>query len=263
MQTRLTAFVAVIVVIALAIGTTMGYTISSQKTFTITIVTTQTSVISAIQFESTTITKLAVAENECGFTTICSVLGPMGLELLFSVNSTRLNPNNSIILNITVINTLSAVDNVSFSNAWAIAGLEQPCDFERATGFAVFSGYFALNNLSSAAPLNLWPHVPACPSLIQNGTLESFVGILRNVTSYSFLPRSDMANCSAYYFLEPSNNSITAPLFGEFSMSMSNFGIIFTNNSSEPTLNSVATAVYTLAVGDEWGDLVLLHFSVT
>ncbi len=253
----------------------MGYTFSSQRTSTVTdtatIISSQTSSVTPIQLDSTTVSQtttiyqtvtrvVAGAENECEFTETCSVQSPLGLELLLSVNSTQLSPNNSISLNITEVNILSTANNVSFSNAWAIEGLEQMCVFEPATGFAVFSGYFALNNLSSAKPLDLWPIVPECPaSFIFNGT--TIVGILQNVTSYSFLPRSDVANYSAYYIPESSNNS--ALLFGKFSMSMSTIRNIFTNNSSEPTLNSVAPAVYTLAVGDEWGDLVLLHFSVT
>jgi len=56
-------------------------------------------------------------------------------------------------------------------------------------------------------------------------------------------------------------------IFGTFPTTITLDQSIFINiNSSEPTISylpSASLSVYTLAVGDEWGDLVLIHLTIS
>ena len=214
---------------------------------------------SSVSYSSTSSSSFSSSSNNSN--------NKLGLELFASVNSTELTQeDSSLLLNITVIDTLPTQNNVSYANSWAIANMShlgEPCNFYSPTGFAVFSGYYSLNNLSQGTPLNLYPIEPMCPAaFIFNGS--SIIGVLQNVTSYSFLPKSDRANYSGYYIPESSTNG--SIFFGMFPTTLSHDQSIFTTNSTEPTISyspSASSTEYTLAVGDEWGDLLLIHFTVS
>lgn len=203
-------------------------------------------------------------------TTLSSSPNKLGLELFASVNSTDLSESDSgLLLNITLMNTLSIQNTVSYANSWAIANMNhfgEPCNFYSPTGFAVFSGYYESNNISQATPLNLWPVTPECPAayIFNGSSSSSIIGVLQNVTSYSFLPNSDRSNYSGYYIPENSYNG--SIIFGTFPTTVSFDQGLSIYSSSEPTISytpSATSSVYTIAVGDEWGDLVLIHFSVS
>jgi hypothetical protein len=106
-----------------------------------------------------------------------------------------------------------------------------------------------MNNLSSAKPLEIWPIV-SCPA-----------GEVLNVTSYSFLPKEDVANFSGY-FRTPSpplpsrQESYTRVALGASIYAANGTGFYYSLGSSLPS-------TYTLAAGDEWGQVVLLRFKVT
>lgn len=111
-----------------------------------------------------------------------------------------------------------------------------------------------------------------------NGT--SLVGQLHNITSYSLLPMNDTGNYAGYYVLPPTASSTcsatvctyysTPEKFAEgiFSTQMSFSATIYANNGTgglRPynSLLSSLPATYTLVAGDEWGQIMLLHFQVT
>ncbi len=219
----------------------------------------------------TTRTVVGGAESECGFVTACEVLSASGLELSLSVNSTTLRPNGTIGLNVTVFNALPVANNISVSDRWLVSFYSTCGRYYFPDGIAFFRGYYTLNNITAGDSLNVWPPIPCPVEWIGNGTTPGIVGVLQNVTCYSFLPVSDKASYSAYYVPVDSSGSQTGPVaLGTFlpvRVSLSGITVSATISNYafdlRPSLGSTAPAVYTAVAGDEWGDLVLLHFSVT
>jgi hypothetical protein len=97
-----------------------------------------------------------------------------------------------------------------------------------------------MQNLSDGKPMFVWPMI-TCPN---EGSL--------NVTDWSFLPKSDRANP---YGIASSNQSIPITI-GDTIFAANGTGFY-------TSLGSALPSTYTLVAGDEWGQIVLLHFVVT
>jgi len=213
----------------------------------------------------------------------------MGLELVLSVNSTTIPSQDAISMNASILNTLPAVNNLTASDNWAIQGLSSgPCDPGDATnmlfspvGFGVFKGSYGLNNLSSAGePLRVWAIVECAASFVFNGT--KILGSLYNVTSYSMPPQgenslgNDIGNYSGYYIVPPPPNPPCNAPVCTYTQPPEMFakGVFPTRMDAQATINaangtgfynsldSALPASYMLVAGDEWGQVVLLHFAV-
>lgn len=277
-----TALVVILIILIVMVGAA-GYLASNSRTITFTLTLTAPAVTTTDTFTTLTLTARTVTTTFT-FTTTESLaqqtlqitnstnfaLNPkLGIELEGSLNSTRIDQGAGLSLNMTLINTLTVENNLSQSNSWAIAGMgEEPCNSFSPTSFTVFQGYYGFNNYSTAKPLDLWPVVPACSApLTYNGT--SMIGALRNVTSYSFSAQSDVANYSAYYIPWGSTNGTvqfgTFPATGWTAVTSRDdifTNSIFANESSEPTITPATPGDYTIAIGDEWGDLAFIYFSI-
>jgi hypothetical protein len=106
-----------------------------------------------------------------------------------------------------------------------------------------------MSNLSSARPLyGIWPLI-TCPAEAQ-----------LNVTSYSFLPKSDIVNYSGY----PVTSSPSPPARQESYTRIAFVASIYAANGTGfySSLDSSLPSTYTLVAGDEWGQIVLAHFEV-
>jgi hypothetical protein len=185
-----------------------------------------------------------------------------------SVNSTTIPSEDAISISTSIVNTLPTINNLTASNDWAIQGLTLGnCNYGDSTnklfapaGIDVFRGYYGMNNLSAGNPLQIWA-VIGCPvDYAFNGT--GIAGQLQNITSYSFLPGNDSGYYSAYY------STSTKIVKGVFPTRMVNDGTFYAANSTGPPMffNSLGSSLpseYTIAAGDEWGQIVLLHFAVT
>jgi hypothetical protein len=100
---------------------------------------------------------------------------------------------------------------------------------------ALFQGSYNAQNISQAAPLDLFPAVP-CALLI------------RLITGYNFLP--DSVNAA---IMPGGDISSPTPMSGS---------LIVNGTYSTAQLKPLAPGVYTLVVGDEWGALEFLYISV-
>lgn len=173
-----------------------------------------------------------------------------GLELELSINASQFSPGQGISINVTEYNTLPGVNSQTASDNWAITGLSLgPCGSHIPAGITVFRGYFSLNNISQASSSNdslqfYAPGFYSCPAM--------FV-----IQSYSFQPNSD--NASFAYECTP------APCYSEvFPQSATvDFNGSWSSPSETPVLSNLTQGVYTVAAGDEWRQLVLLHFIVS
>lgn len=178
----------------------------------------------------------------------------LGLKLVVSVNSTEIPSQDTININAFVLNTRATVNNATAVNDWAMKGLSPgPCVGEDGNlapiGFAFFRGYYDLSNISAAdTPLQVWGY-STCPSIIYS----------ERVNSYSFPPaNNNTQNFGASYvdyrgFL-PSGAYLQAQFV---------YATTASNAAPYNSLGSSLPAKYTLVAGDEWGQLAVLHFTVT
>lgn len=160
-----------------------------------------------------------------------------GLELSMTLSSNTYAPGETIPINLTEINTLNVANNVSSASDWAIDGLALGgCGtLNFPFGIRIFQGYYDGNNISSASNQSsvqfYAPGVYSCPAIF-------------NITQYAFQPSSDVA--------------------GSLPMStVVNVQGSWTGGASGSTLHVLPDGVYTVVGGDEWGNLVIVHFTVT
>ncbi len=170
-----------------------------------------------------------------------------GLSLALSLNSTVVHPGQGVSVTVDEMNTLSEANNVSASSNWPLKGLSiGPCGpLNLPIGIAVFQGYYAAANISTAQPLQLYkPGTYMCPM------------ILSGIGAYVFQPTSDtaavMGSCAP-------NPCFTANMSSRVSVG----GYWSSNPLQGATFGSFSPGVYTVVGGDEWGGLVVLHFLVT
>ncbi len=221
----------------------MGNSISIGKTTTSTV--TQTQII-------TTYANLSNStQTETTNTTF-------GLELLLTLNSTIIQDGGAINVTVTISNTLPHANNVSGENKWAIPSLTSSASFpcQNYVYYQVFQGIYSESNISSAAnPLQVSP------------VYQSLSCIILQRPYYVFQPLSDQAsipvgqytsNSSTFY--QTTFMRISEPLIGNYS-SVYNASV-FTQAGTLPP-PPFHPGNYTIIAGDEWGQLVLLHFTVT
>lgn len=219
-------------VLFIVASVTVGYFagVASQHTVTSVSTTTTTRV--------TTVASNGVGSlNQCAFVTSCLAVNPSGLILVVSVNETSVWSNSSLTFDVSEFNPTASYINLSRSDNWYLESLSSawPCNGGSTPyGVAVFRGYYTLQNVSSA----------------------------RDVLK--FAPYSCVYNANATTFAVPPLSTFQPPydfppqIYAISGNSVNNGNLSAFVNS----LGSSKPAVYTLAVGDEWGDLVLLHFSV-
>lgn len=196
----------------------------------------------------TTSTKQSL-ESECAFVTTCAVLGPTGLELILSVNVTDVKPNNTLGIRVTELNTAQTTYTTSSSSDWKLPILGWFCGCACGDpgylphGIELFKGYYTLNNVTFAHPFTtFWGSIPCPVGTIWTGG---------NVTAYAFQPNSDTAS----YFVGQK----------QYAPAGMSFGInVFAGKVDLAPISQISSSpgTYTLVSGDEWGKLVLLHFSV-
>jgi hypothetical protein len=149
-----------------------------------------------------------------------------------------------------VKNILSVENDVPVSDNWSYANLEiGPCDngpggFGYPYGIAIFQGNYTSLELSNATPLALYDYSlpPPCP-----GPMPS--------TAFDFKPLSDVATIIS------GSSSFPDSIVG-MNTQLAATGY-WTGVSPDVSKHSFAPGVYTVVAGDEWGTLVVVHFTVT
>lgn len=167
----------------------------------------------------------------------------LGLELKLVLNSSLLFSGGGVTINVTVSNMLNSTNNVTTSNTWPVSDLALgPCGTTNyPMGVGIFQGYYSQDNISSAGkPLSIYnPGEFMCPM------------ILSNISSYEFKPQSDSAqvlgSCGSGSCFEINTTSeVEAGGFW----------------NSNRAYTSFPPGTYTVVAGDEWGQLIILHFFV-
>jgi hypothetical protein len=184
----------------------------------------------------TSVTSASSGTSTSSLTGTATSSEPNDLQLRLSTNATDIQYGGGVEISVSEYNTATTVENVSAANDWPATGLSDGACGHMAYpfGVAVFQGFYTSRNVSSGQPLQIYPIVP-CPMLI------------RLVTGYLFSPLNDSA-----VILPGSPNATT--------LMAVNVTAIGTFNDS---LTPFSPGTYTVAAGDEWGGLTVLHFSVS
>jgi hypothetical protein len=183
-----------------------------------------------------------------------------GLELMASLNTTFIQHGQAIQVTVEILNSLTKTNNISGASNWYLNDVNPnlllgPHNSDALLGFAcftpanfvVFNGYYGSGNLSSiGSPLVLYG-----PQITASSCHKS------NFDLYMFQPQSSEANVSLTS--QPSYN---------YTINMQASSPILSNCNIAPgtegsCLSGFSPGVYTIAAGDEWGQVVLLHFEVT
>jgi hypothetical protein len=171
-----------------------------------------------------------------------------GLSLSILVNPQLIKPGYPIHIVITESNTLSKMNNLRASDKWPINGLSVGiCGTESYPfGVAVFQGSYTATNVSSATPLEL-----DNPNVIPQGCIAP----VSNVTAYDFKPSSDIATLDGdVLFGSTTTMEMSAEVIG---------GIYWAGSFPNTIEQNFEPGIYTVVGGDEWGNMVVLHFTVT
>ena len=170
------------------------------------------------------------------------------LSLSLSLDSMTYKPGKNVSIILDETNALSTANNVLVSDNWPYNHLHSdPCDFISPFGIAVFKGDYTSSNFSTATPLTIYdPHATRlCTTNYA-------------INSYSFQPSNDMADIIENSNPNPSNYS------QQMKYEVTINGYWPDNNYySNSRLTKFSPGVYTVVGGDEWGALVILHFTVS
>ena len=225
-------------VVAILVGTGAGYILGAANSRTVTSSTTRT-------ITQTFAMKRPYAE--CGFTTSCSITNPSGIVLTFTLNTTSVRSNGSLIVTVSELNPTTHDINMSAANNWFLSDLSNLWICYGGYppyGIDIFRGYYTIQNVSMARNIiNLSEYV-VLPSCISSPI----------ITRFTFKAESSYATTGGYNVANDSRRCQFDATNGKLRQLNVSYG--------EYTLWSSKPAEYTIAVGDEWGDFALAHFSV-
>jgi hypothetical protein len=171
-----------------------------------------------------------------------------GLSLSLSLDSKTYQSGQQVGIYIDEKNTLSKTNTITTSAKWPVSGLGVgPCGvLNYPFGIAIFKGSYTAANISSGVPLQIYePNIYHCPM------------ILTDISSYVFQPLSDSA---AVFQMSESTAVFTAGMNAEFEPAPTGY---WASNEVGAAFTNFGPGVYTVVAGDEWGALVVLHFTVS
>ena len=170
-----------------------------------------------------------------------------GLEISLLLDATTYKFYQDVSIVIDEKNTLSKTNRVLASYKRPLSGLSLgPCTQGSPFGVAVFSGYYSPADVLKGKPLvifdpNQFYHCPAFSWA--EGTV------------YEFKPLSDIA--AIFHDSVPPGSGTDTQILKELQLSH------YWNGSYPANINSFEPGIYTIVAGDEWGALVVLHFTLT
>jgi hypothetical protein len=176
-----------------------------------------------------------------------------GLNLSLSLGPTLISPGQAVSVGIGEWNTLPVTNVVPSASDWPLQGLTLgPCGTNLPIGIEIAQGFYTSSNISSAETLQLSePGMYDCPA------------IFSSISSYAFEPNSDVAgvmgSCSANpCFTDRVGSTTNATGYWTSGNSSFNSSLAFPSW----TFSNFTLGEYTVAGGDEWGALAILHFTV-
>jgi len=190
------------------------------------------------------------------------------VELLASTNGTTIKVGQELAVTATLFNPLGQNYNISTNNHWSFNGLLMfsptwpYCYFYSPFELLVLKGNFSVSGVISTAE-NIGP----------NATSGMFCYEHKDYSSFRFEPTSGSVYVASRYSVT-GNVSVIGPQNASVTVSTNGY---WDNNTSLSYPSSYASTgnyafleaqhpfvegVYTIAVGDEWGQLVVIHVTV-
>ena len=166
---------------------------------------------------------------------------PLGLNLSVAMNTTLLQSGQGIEIIISEANILNTTNTINASTHWQFSPLSLgPCGtYNYPMGLAICQGYYTSANISTAESLELYG-AEVCPMYILF------------IASYTFQPLSNMASINS-----PNPGSSIA-----MNSTVAASGYWAVNLEGQREFSNFSPGIYTVVGGDEWGQLVILHFLV-
>jgi hypothetical protein len=202
----------------------------------------------------------------------------LGLNFNMALNTTFLQSGQAISITLDERNLIDSFNNITASNNWAYSGFQPigPCApspglYNLPFTVAIVPGYYSILNL---------PEVSSLPIFFGPSNVPIFCIFLSPPSEYDFYPLSNNVIIHVYEMLNESTlTTLTfsgyyntsdpiAPSISQPSNNSTNQNITVTPFNltqivpySVPMIN-FPPGVYTIIGGDEWGQLILLHFVV-
>ena len=225
----------------------IGATLTAVIVAFVLIVATTAFMISTSQSNtSSNPTASSTSSSSASLATTSASNSSQGLQFRLQVK-----PNGGANFTVTAeeVNLLGSVNNVTEANQWKYAAnLLDPFNNcapgDSPVGFAIFQGYYGINNYTSGKSLPLYN-----TTTMFSCTVNYFPNV------YLFQPKSD--NISVY-----NDHQFRVNTTASVSLSTSGYWTGGADTSSPATFNAFAGS-YTVLGADEWGSVLLLHFSVT
>ena len=188
------------------------------------------------------VTSITVTSDTSGLNS-ASTSSTNGLSLSLSLGSTTYQPGQEVSIAVDEKNALSTINNLSATdNLPSEFGSGFTNDPWFPLGLAVLRGNYTWSNYSTGTPLIIYN-----PGEVYLGTTSTAP------TAYSFSPFIDVAVLNGGDY----NSSNAIRLHIEI-----NVKGYWPNNESASS-NNFEPGVYTVVAGDEWGALVVVHFTVS
>lgn len=170
-----------------------------------------------------------------------------GLSLSLSLDAKTYKPGGTINMVVSEWNTLKKTNKLPVSDKWPVPGLSVDIcgTLSFPFGVAILRGDYSAGNVETAMPLILYN-----PSGIVQGCLPPVL----DVTAFHFKPLSDIAT------LDGTVIDQTATFEMSTEVSVWSYWVGSPPNAVSQNLEP---GVYTVVAGDEWGALVVLHFTIT
>ena len=180
-----------------------------------------------------------------------------------TVNGSTIGEGEDVAITATLFNPLPQNNNVSVSSDWPFYGLSMydenwpPCAYYSPLELVVLEGNYSLSQMRET---------PTGP-LFEDSCMESYT-----INSFNFQPDND-----SVYVTGKSSESLNVSTYGPVDASVTVTTNGYWDNSSSiaysPDYGSsglgflaaqhpFVPGVYTIAVGDEWGELVVFHLTV-
>jgi hypothetical protein len=175
----------------------------------------------------------------------------LGLQLELSIeNDTVVSPGKIIVVNITLFNLMKTDNGLSQSLMWPVFTIQTvPCNVLYPLRLGVVSGYYDLNNLSRVTESQIVNFT--------NPDLAYHCPIVPVIRYWYFQSQSDLADIC-------SGTLVGTGCYKPMSQLVEIDGT-WSSNSTIPgraICHELTPGVYTIIGGDEWGQIVVLHFRV-
>jgi len=176
-----------------------------------------------------------------------TVISKYGLSLTLSLNSTTYHPGEQVTVTIDEKNILATENKIHGADRWPVQGLNLgPCRTIFPFGISILQGYYDAISVGAITPLQLFdPNAMYhCPP------------ILAGVYYYfDFQPWSNIVTIyTSYDHFTPFSINMTAKVVSAG---------FWTGSRPNATFGNFTPGIYTVVGGDEWGALVILHFTIS